>query len=110
MFKIDAMTQKLADAAQTISACVAQLGDQRDETMTQMDGRVRYAELVQAAMGAYLTGFGQFRGKSADEVVEFFKAQVSPSLSAMPHLIEEQKAQSPKESDGEHAQTSDRVA
>jgi hypothetical protein len=90
MFKIDAMTQKLADAAQTISACVAQLGDQRDETMTQMDGRVRYAELVQAAMGAYLTGFGQFRGKSADEVVEFFKAQVSPSLSAMPHLIEEQ--------------------
>lgn len=93
LFKIDAMTQKLADAASTIAGCVAQLGEQRDETLTQWSGRVQYAELVMRAMGAYLTGVGQFRGKTADEVVEFFKTEVSPSLNAMPHLVQEQQAE-----------------
>ena len=93
LFQIDAMTKKLADTASTISTCVVQLAEQRDDTLTQWSGRVRYAELVMRGMGAYLTGVGQFRGQTAEEVVEFFKQQISPSLDAMPHLVEEQKAE-----------------
>lgn len=93
LFKIDAMTQKLADAASTISGCVAQLGEQRDETLTQWSGRVQHTELVMRAMASYLTAVGQFRGKTTDEVVEWFKNQISPSLDAMPHLVEQQQAE-----------------
>ena len=80
MFKIDTCTQKLSDAAQTIGQCVAQLAEQRDETLRQLEGRVRYAELLSKAMAAYLTAFGQFRGKTPDEVYDYFKTEISPSI------------------------------
>lgn len=89
MFKIDVCSQKLANAASTISMCVAQLSEQRDESIRQLQGRVKYAEIVQNAMAAYLTAVGQFRGKTVEEVVEYFRHQMSPSLSLAPgHEVE----------------------
>lgn len=76
MFKIDATASKLKDTADHIGTLITQLAEQRDDAVSSFKKRVETAELKCRAMAAYLTEVGAHRGKSVEDVLDFFERAV----------------------------------